>query len=77
MLERLKEKEGGVYSPSVNLSTVKIPDPHYSSAVSFSTSSELSDKLLEAAMEEVEKLKNEAPTHEKFWKLNNNIINAA
>lgn len=68
MLERLREKEGGVYSPSVSLSLVKIPNPHYSIAVSFSTSSELSDKLMEAAIDEIEKLKNEGPTLEELNK---------
>ncbi len=59
ILERLREKESGVYSPRVNLSYSKEPRPTYSIQISFSCAPANVDKLIKAAEEEVEALKKE------------------
>ncbi|MCF4100784.1 insulinase family protein [Gillisia sp. M10.2A] len=62
LLERLREKESGVYSPSVSLSYVKIPSPYYSLAVSFSCASDRVEQLVEATRQEIEAMRAEGPT---------------
>ncbi|RRN77370.1 insulinase family protein, partial [Pseudoxanthomonas sp. SGD-10] len=57
ILERLREKESGVYSPRVNLSYSKEPKPTYSIQISFSCAPANTDKLINAAREEVQALK--------------------
>src|SRR5690606_41924762 len=57
ILERLREKESGVYSPRVNLSYSKEPKPTYSIQISFSCAPANADKLINAAREEVQALK--------------------
>ncbi|WP_299702701.1 pitrilysin family protein [uncultured Pontibacter sp.] len=68
LLERLREKESGVYSPSVGLSYVKEPSPYYSISVSFSCSTERVDKLISATTDEIQKMQAEGPTEEEVAK---------
>ncbi|WP_316819678.1 M16 family metallopeptidase [Pedobacter gandavensis] len=57
ILERLREKESGVYSPDVSLSMSKVPNSHYYFTISFSCAPANVEKLIAAALDEVNKIK--------------------
>lgn len=56
ILERLREKESGVYSPRVNVSYDNVPKAQYSVSISFSCASANVDKLIAATVDEVKEL---------------------
>lgn len=56
ILERLREKESGVYSPRVNVSYDNEPKQQYSVGISFSCAAANVDKLIAAAIDEVKTL---------------------
>jgi len=58
LVERLREKESGVYSPSVNLDYSKIPYEAYTMHISFSCAGANVDKLINATLEEIARLEN-------------------
>ncbi len=69
MIERLREKESGVYSPQVQTSYTKIPNQRYNITVSFGCAPENVNKLIDAALEEIDKIKKngaEATDIQKF-----------
>jgi len=69
MIERLREKESGVYSPRVQASYTKIPIQRYNITVSFGCAPENVDKLIAAALEEIATIKKngaEATDIQKF-----------
>ncbi|ARS36004.1 M16 family metallopeptidase [Pontibacter actiniarum] len=68
LLERLREKESGVYSPSVTLSFVKEPKATYSLAVSFSCASDRVEELISATQDEIEKMRAEGPSSDELGK---------
>ena len=68
ILKRLREKEKGVYSPSVGLSYVKTPSPYYSLAISFSCAPDQVDQLVQAAREEIETIRKKGPSAEEIEK---------
>lgn len=72
LLQRLREEEGGVYSPSIQMDYSKIPDARYTISVGFSSSVANADKLAAYTVEEVEKLKNEGPSLENLNKFKAN-----
>ena len=55
--ERLREQESGVYSPGVRAGYKKIPNGRYSFTVSFACAPANVDKLINATMEEIAKIK--------------------
>lgn len=57
ILERLREKESGVYSPRVGLSLEKYPNSHYYFTISFSCATANVEKLIAASLDEVHKIK--------------------
>ena len=57
MIERLREKESGVYAPSVRISYTKIPNSRYNATVSFGCAPENVEKLISAALEEIATIK--------------------
>jgi zinc protease len=57
ILERLREKESGVYSPQVSLSVNKYPKAHYYFNVSFSCATANVEKLIAAALDEIGKIR--------------------
>ncbi|MFI5160712.1 MAG: M16 family metallopeptidase [Sphingobacteriales bacterium] len=61
LIERLREKEGGVYSPGVRASHTKLPDGRYSITVYFGCAPANVDKLIAATMEEINKIKQNGP----------------
>lgn len=62
VLERLREKESGVYTPNVGSSSQKLPTPYYTLTISFNCATANVDKLVAAALDEVEKIKKEGAT---------------
>jgi zinc protease len=62
VLERLREKESGVYSPNVGVSYEKYPQPYYNLTISFSCAPANVDKLVSAALDEIEKIRKEGAT---------------
>lgn len=62
LLDRLRETEGGVYSPGVQLSTVKLPKSRYAMIIKFGCSPANVEKLIAATLEEIDQVKkNGAP----------------
>ncbi|WP_299291386.1 M16 family metallopeptidase [uncultured Mucilaginibacter sp.] len=57
MIERLREKESGVYAPRVNASYTKIPEQRFNVTVSFGCAPENVNKLITAALEEIDLIK--------------------
>jgi zinc protease len=68
--ERLREKESGVYSPGVGVNYNDEPKPNYSMGIYFSCASANVDKLIAAAEDEVNKLKQNGATAEDIQKFN-------
>lgn len=68
ILERLREKESGVYSPRVSLSYDNIPRATYSVSISFSCASTNVDKLIAAAEDEIAVLKKNGATADDIVK---------
>lgn len=66
--ERLREKESGVYSPNVSLSVQKNPTAHYYFTISFSCAKANVDKLVNAALEEVNAFAKNGVTAEDLQK---------
>ncbi|MEN5195707.1 M16 family metallopeptidase [Sphingobacterium faecium] len=72
LLERLREEEGGVYSPSIQIDYDKIPEERYTISVAFSCAVANADKLAQYALEEMEKLKNDGPSEDNLNKFKTN-----
>ncbi|WEK19503.1 MAG: insulinase family protein [Candidatus Pedobacter colombiensis] len=68
IMERLREKESGVYSPQVGLSLSKYPTAHYYFTISFSCATANVEKLIAAALEEVDQIKNNGATTDDISK---------
>lgn len=68
ILERLREKESGVYSPDVSLSVSKYPTAHYYFTISFSCATANVEKLIAAAQEEVKAIRTNGATPEDIVK---------
>ncbi len=60
--ERLREKEGMVYSPSVKADYNKIPESRYGFTIYFECAPENVDKLIAATLDEIDKLKQNGAT---------------
>lgn len=61
MLERLRQKESGVYSPGVSASYSKLPNGRYSVTIYFGCAPANVDKLIAAAIDEIDKIKQNGP----------------
>lgn len=68
MVERLREAEGGAYAPSVDWSRERFPQSRYSMTVSFGCAPSNADKLIAAALQEVQKLKIDGATETDLQK---------
>lgn len=68
MIQRLREDESGVYSPSVRLNAVKYPQGRYSLMISFGCAPQNADKLVASALDEVAKLRQSGPLQENIDK---------
>jgi zinc protease len=61
LLERLREDESGVYSPSARFNAAKFPQGRYSLVISFGCAPQNVDKLVASALDELAKLRNDGP----------------
>lgn len=62
MLERLREEESGVYTPSVQASASKLPESRFNLVISFGCAPANVERLVTSAVEEMNKLKKEGPS---------------
>ncbi len=74
ILERLREKESGVYSPSVQLSIQKEPYQHYYIIISFNCAKANVDKLIAASLDEVQQFIQNGATKEDIQKYTSETI---
>jgi zinc protease len=68
LLERLREKEGGVYTPSVQMNHAKYPASRYSFTVNFGCAPANVEKLITATLDEMAKLKKDGILSEDLEK---------
>jgi len=61
LLERLREDEGGVYTPGAYASAGKVPSPRYNFIITFGCAPENVEKLIASSLDEVSKLKTQGP----------------
>ncbi|OCX51194.1 peptidase M16 [Mucilaginibacter sp. PPCGB 2223] len=61
MLDRLRQKESGVYSPGVSANYSKLPNGRYSVTIFFGCAPANVDKLIAAAIDEIDKIKQNGP----------------
>ncbi|WP_461791644.1 M16 family metallopeptidase [Pedobacter sp.] len=69
LLERLREDEGGVYSPRVGVATTKLPHGRFSLTISFGCAPQNVENLIASAMDEISKIRTSGPSQvnlEKF-----------
>lgn len=75
VLERLREEEGGVYSPQVAVSNSKYPVGAYLLQISFACSPQNVDKLIASANDEVAKLRADGPLQVNIDKWKAQLVN--
>lgn len=68
LLERLREKEGGVYSPRISISLKHSPKQQYAFSINFTCAPENSLSLIAAVWDEITKLKNNGPSKDDLLK---------
>ena len=68
LLERLREEEGGVYSPGVYINTSKYPQSRYSFIIQFGCAPQNVDKLIASTKDEINKLSIAGPPRENVDK---------
>ena len=68
LLERLREDESGVYSPSAHVSASKFPHSRYGFVVNFGCAPQNVDKLVASALDEIAKLRTDGPLQENINK---------
>ncbi|NOW96007.1 pitrilysin family protein [Mucilaginibacter sp. SG564] len=61
LLERLREEESGVYTPSAFVNLTKIPKPRYSFVVQFGCAPQNVEKLVSSTLDEIDKIKSTGP----------------
>jgi len=68
LIQRLREDESGVYSPSVSVSTSKYPRPRYSFVIRFGCAPQNVEKLVASTIDEIKKIRIEGPPLENVAK---------
>lgn len=61
LLERLREKESGVYGVGANANFTKLPKPRYAFSISFGSAVDKNDGLINSALDEVKKIQEHGP----------------
>jgi zinc protease len=69
LLARLREQEGGVYTPSVQASASKLPTGRYSCTILFDCAPANADKLVAATLDEINTLATNGPAPDDFAKV--------
>ena len=68
LLQRLREDESGVYSPSARVNSSKFPESRYAFVISFGCAPQNADKLVASALDEINKLRTDGPLQENVDK---------
>jgi zinc protease len=68
MTERLRESEGGAYAPSVQFQREHGPGDRYEFIIYFGCAPKNTDKLIAAALEEIEHIKTDGPAADDLQK---------
>lgn len=68
LLERLREDEGGVYSPGVFADAYKYPEGHFKFMIQFGCAPENVDRLVASTLDEIDKLKTNGPLQKNIDK---------
>jgi len=68
LLQRLREDESGVYSPSVSEQVSKFPQQRYNFVIRFGCAPQNVDKLIASTLDEIAKLRNDGPLPENVDK---------
>lgn len=68
LLQRLREEEGGVYSPVVAAVTTKFPQSRFSFMIQFGCAPQNVDKLVASTLDEIHKLRSDGPMPENINK---------
>lgn len=74
LLENLREEAGGTYSPSVNVSYTKTPNPYYSLSVYYTSSVENVEKLKKITFQTIEDLAANGPDESDVEKYTSQAI---
>ncbi|MFN8430850.1 MAG: insulinase family protein [Spirosomataceae bacterium] len=61
LTEKLREEEGGVYSPFAMGSTGRVPTPRYTFRIGYGCSPANAEKLIDITLKEIEKIKTNGP----------------
>jgi zinc protease len=61
LTEKLREEAGGVYTPSINSSTEKYPNPTFNINIDFGCAPANVEKLIKMTLDEIEKIKSLGP----------------
>jgi zinc protease len=69
LIEKLREEESGIYSPSIDFDYSKFPNPNYNISISFGCAPANVDKLIKVTMTEIEKIKQNGPVKEETEKV--------
>jgi zinc protease len=80
LMERLREDESGVYTPSARINATKYPQGRFSLNISFGCAPQNADKLIASALDEVNKIKTSGPLQvniDKFKAENQRTIETA
>jgi zinc protease len=72
LIEKLREEEGGVYSPYARIFTNRIPSPKFSLRIGFGCAPANVEKLIAISLEEVKKLSADGASAEDIGKFVNN-----
>ncbi|HEY8386950.1 MAG TPA: insulinase family protein [Parasegetibacter sp.] len=68
LVERLREKEGGVYSPGIEISYSRIPEGRFSASIYFGCAPDNVENLVAAVEDEIKKLQQEGATADDLQK---------
>lgn len=68
LLQRLREKESGVYGINISPSVSKLPRERFGLNISFTTDPQIVEKLIAATIEEIEEIKSQGPLKEDIDK---------
>lgn len=68
LISRLRAKESGVYTPSVNVSYTKIPSQKFNLTISFNCAPDNVENLIKASLEEIGSLRKNGPTSSEIEK---------
>jgi zinc protease len=76
LIETLREKMGGTYSPSIGAASTKVPVPQYSIVASFGSSPENAESLSRAMFAAIDSLQRSGPSQADVDKVKEELLRA-